>query len=144
MPFVIPIHLFRVLSLLTSILHGRMDTKPSRLTAAALAGFVDPPKSQLSAWYKKPEAHEQLAVGMKTYRSTKRTKEFLHEVTGPLRLTATALAGLADPPKSQLDNWCEKSEAHEQLAVGLKTSRSEEKTKKSLDEVQAMMEDNSK
>ena len=120
-----------------------MDTKPSRLTAAALAGFVDPPKSQLSAWYKKPETHEQLAVGMKTYRSTKRTKKFLHEVTGPLRLTAAALAGLADPPKSQLDIWCEKSETHEQLAVGLKTSRSEEKTKKSLDEVQAMMEDNS-
>ncbi|KAK3170052.1 hypothetical protein OEA41_009437 [Lepraria neglecta] len=121
-----------------------MDTKPSRLTAAALAEFVDPPKSQLSAWYKKPETHEQLAVGMKTYRSRKRTKEFLHEGTGPLRLTAAALAGLADPPKSQLDIWCEKSETHEQLAVELKTSRSEEKTKKSLDEVQVMMEDNSK
>lgn len=121
-----------------------MDTKPSHLTAAALAGSVDPPKSQLSARYKKPEGHEQLAVVMKRYRSTKRTKEFLHEGTGPLRLKATALARLADPPKSQLDIWCEKSETHEQLAVGLKTSRSEEKTKKSLDEVQAMMEDNSK
>ncbi|KAL2041817.1 hypothetical protein N7G274_005601 [Stereocaulon virgatum] len=142
MPFVISISDYSVSSFLTGILDDRDNSQASRLTAAALAGFASPPMSQLSAWHKKPETHEQVAIGVKTGRSTRKTQELLYQVVESPRLTATALTGLVDPAKSQLNAWSEEPNTHEELAVGVKTSRSEETLKALIQEVQATMKDN--
>jgi uncharacterized protein involved in tolerance to divalent cations len=98
--------------------------------------------SQLGAWYKKPETHEQLAIGVKTGRLTRKTQESLDQVAESPHLTAAALVRLVDPAKSQLNAWSEEPETHEELAVGIKTSRSEEKLKALIEEVQAVIKDN--
>ena len=62
----------------------------------------------------------------------------LHERsnTKPPSLTSETLARLMEPPKYQLRTWAEKPETHEQLAVGQKTSRSLNETKRFLKEVE--------
>ena len=56
--------------------------------------------------------------------------------TEPPNLTSATLARLTDLTKWQLHTWAEKPEAHEQLAVGQKTSRSLKETERFLKEVE--------
>lgn len=142
MPFVMSISDYRVSSFLTGILDDRDNSQASRLTAAALAGLASPPMSQLGAWYKKPETHEKVAIGLKTGRSTRKTQELLDQVAESPPLTAAAQFRLVDPAKSQLNAWGKEPETHEELAVGVKTSRSDKELKALIEEVQAVINDN--
>ena len=59
-------------------------------------------------------------------------------------LTGATLARLADPSKSQFCTWLEKPETYEQLAVGQETSRSLEKTKEFLKEIEKSIKSDAK
>lgn len=52
------------------------------------------------------------------------------------RVTAESLARQGGRSAAQLDTWRKTAQAHEQAAIGQRTSRSKEKTKKQLRELE--------
>ena len=58
----------------------RPNTSAPRLTADALSRLGGKGPSQLEAWCKEPQTHEQLAVGAETGRAGKQLAEFFEDI----------------------------------------------------------------
>ncbi|KAL2041833.1 hypothetical protein N7G274_005617 [Stereocaulon virgatum] len=113
------------------------DTTTPRFTTDSLVHPKEVVTSQLKDWLEKPQTHEQLAVGAAVSRSYAKTKALADRWSDltSLYLTARAVAVSAENERTRLRSWLETPQTHEQLVLGMDTSRSITKTKAYFDEL---------